>query len=288
MKIFSFLGQKKLNPEWTYSAHGSIWRILFSPSGRLVGECRDHRQKSATLFCLDEKTGSPVWQDLRLNEPWWIGIDAVYHDTVVVHEFANPGLPEHKGIIVLGLEQGNELWRNSEMTFWFAYKESVYAYKPKFEKRIGYRLSLHSGAVEEEFGDALDDLQALRKLALDEQQADDFLFPEILENESSDPLVAALVAAETGGAIVHGGIECIRSQHHLLFNYYTSGRASTPESPVLENRFVVFDMQRQAKIYTETLAVDAKAPTPDSFFIKGRLVYFIKNQNILTALALEP
>lgn len=287
MNIFSIFGQNKQEPEWTYTAHGSIWRILFSTSGKIVGECRDHQQKRATFFCLEEATGSVVWQDVQLNEPWWIGIDAVQQEVVLLHEFANPSKPEHKGIIAYDVEQGTKLWQNDELTFWFAYRDSVYGYKTMFEKRVGYKISLRTGQVEEEFGDAVEELQQLRQLAVGELVSDDFLFPEILDLQALEPAAATLVKKETKGSPVRGDIEFIQHHPYLLLNYYTSSNRETVEAPALANHFSVFNIERQSKIYSDILATDATAPTPDSFFIKGPMVYFIKNRHTLTALRLS-
>ena len=287
MKIFSFLGLSSSTPEWTYVSRGSIWRIVFSQSGTIVGESRDHEQKTASFFCIDERTGSVVWQDMSVHEPWWVGIDSVYRDVIIFHEFANPGLPEHRGILVSDLGSGKLLWHNRELTFWFAFKEFAYAYKPMFEKRIGYKLSLKTGEVLEEFGDALDELYVLRKLAQDEQQQEGFLFPEVLEQGAVKEEVSAFVHKETKGKKVHGQVEFIHHPPYVLLNYYTPGRTSTEGSLVLENRFSIFDTERKSKIFGEILAIDAKAPTPDSFFVKGELAYFIKDQRVLTALRLH-
>ncbi|MGH2569096.1 MAG: DUF4905 domain-containing protein, partial [Bacteroidota bacterium] len=234
----------------------------------------------------DGTSGSVLWQDVHPKEPWWVGIEAVYNDVVLLHEFSNPSLPEHKGVIALDLEEGKELWRNDQLTFWFAYHNSVYGYKTQFEKRVGFKLSLHSGHVEEEFGDAPVELNALRKLAQDEQQSDDFLFPEIMDRASLDQMVAAMVEKETKGESMVGNIEYVRQDPYLLMNFFAPGRSSTPETPALENHFSVIDLVRQRNIYSEVLATDAKAPTPDSFFLKGSFVYFIKDQRTLTALQL--
>lgn len=286
MKIFSLFSQPKLAAEWSYRAHGRVWRILFSGSGRIVGESRDQEQKRTSFFCLDERSGSVVWQDITVNEPWWVGIEGVHRDVVLLHEFANPSMPEHKGLRALDLEQGKELWHNSELTFWFAYRQNIYAYRTQFEKRVGYKLSLHSGQVEEEFGDALNELNTLRQLALSEEPTDDVQFPEILSLEALEPQIEAIVNKETKGADIQGEIEFIQRKPFLLMSYYTRSRSSGMESPVLESRFSVFNTDSSSKLYSDILAADAKAPVPDSFLIKGSLVYFIKNHHTLTALRL--
>lgn len=289
MKIFSLFDQSKLSPAWSYAAHGSIWRILFSDSGEILGESRDPEKKQATFFCLDEQTGDVRWQDVRLSEPWWVGIDAVHRNRVLLHEFANPSMPEHRGIIALDLVTGKELWRNDELTFWFVFQEFVYAYKPQFEQRVGYKLSLDKGTVIEEYRESLDEVNQLRRRSLEEQksqQEHDYRFPKLFEEESLGTDVTQWLKRTVRGRLVHGSIEYIQHQPYFLANFFAAGRTSTPESPILENHFLVYDTTKNKEVFRELLASDAKAPTPDSFFVKSGTAYFIKNQNILTALRL--
>lgn len=289
MKIFSLFDQSKLSPAWSYAAHGTIWRILFSDSGEILGESRDPEKKQATFFCLDEQTGAVRWQDVRLSEPWWVGIDAVHRNLVLLHEFANPSMPEHKGIIVLDLTTGKELWRNDELTFWFAFQDFVYAYTPQFEQRVGYKLSMENGTIVEEYRESLDEVNHLRHRSLMEQksqQEHEYCFPKLFEEESLSPDVVLWLKRTVKNVPVHGGIEYIQYPPYFLTNFFAAGRSSTPESPMLENHFFVYDTTKNKEVFRELLISDAKAPTPDSFFVKSGTAYFIKNQNILTALRL--
>jgi hypothetical protein len=289
MKIFSLFDQSKLNPAWSYAAHGSIWRILFSDSGNILGESRTQEKKQATFFCLDEQTGAMRWQDVRLSEPWWVGIEAIHRNLVLLHEFANPSMPEHKGIIVLDLATGKELWRNDELTFWFAFQDFVYASKPQFEQRVGYKLSLENGTIVEEYRESLDEINQVRRRSLEEQksqQEHDYRFPELFDEGNINADVALWLKRTMKGVPVHGGIECVQHRPYFLVNFFVAGRSSTPESPILENHFLVYDTTKNKEVFRELLASDAKAPTPDSFFVKSGTAYFIKNQNILTALRL--
>ncbi len=286
MRVFSFLTQPKRNPEWTYTVQGTIWRVMFSESGQLIGECRDQEQKRTSFFCVDELTGKPLWEKLMLDEPWWVGVESIHKSLLLLHKFASPDLPEHKGIFSIDVETGKELWRNEELTFWFVYRDNIYAYKDKFDKRVGHRLSLETGEVLEEHEDNFEDLLALRRITSDETTAEEFQFPEIFDFQSADPPIAAIIRKETKGEQVTGEIEYIQDREYLLLNYHRPTRNSMPEALLLENRFAVIDINRGSEIYADVLATDAKAPAPDSFFIKGSFVYFIKNQNTLTALRL--
>ena len=286
MKMFSLFGRRSLDTEWNYTPGGGIWRILFT-SGRIVGECRNHESKQASFFCLDERTGSVAWQDVRVNEPWWVGIDALHQGVIILHLFANPSLPEHKGLIALDLDTGRELWRNEQLTFWFAYRDKLFAYKTEYERRTCYALRLRDGAIEQEFGDALAELFVLRQLAADEQEREGFLFPEVVNKDSLTPQESAVLKKELHSLATHGDIEMIRQDGYMLMNYYRESRYSTPEALILENHFSVYNLESGNRLFSDILSTNAKAATPDSFFMRNNLAFFVKNQNTLTALRLD-
>ncbi|MBI3585798.1 MAG: DUF4905 domain-containing protein [Ignavibacteriales bacterium] len=287
MKLFSLFQSHQRTPEWTYTAHGAIWRLMFSATGKIVGECRHHDQKLASFFCVDEQTGMPYWEDVKLAEPWWVGIEAVHNDVVILHEFSKPDLPEHKRIRVVDIATGILRWRNDELTFWFAHRDTLYAYRDMFEKRVGYALALQTGAIQQSYEDTLEELGSLRKLALlEEQDAGEFLFPEIVQDGSLSPSHQALLTKEIKGKSIIGNIEFIQEQEYLLMNYYTPASRSTPDAPLLENHFSVFETERGNEVFSDVLSRDSKSPVPDAFFIKRPFSYFVKDQKILTALRL--
>ena len=286
MKIFSLFSHPKHTLDWSYSSGGKIWRLLFSEGGRIVGESRNQETKQASFFCVEEATGKRIWVELMLEEPWWVGMEAVQKDVLLLHEFAQPDLPEHRGIRAYDVESAQLLWHNKELTFWFGYQNSVYAYKTMFERRVGYSLDLHTGEVAQEFADSLEELQTVRELSVKEQHQDEYRFPEILDLNNADPQVITTIRKLTRNDQIHGDIEFVREKEFLLFNYHTREKDSTIGSISLENHLEIVEVERNHKVYSELLVRGAKAPVPDSFFIKGDFVYFIKDQQILSALRL--
>lgn len=286
MKIFSFLHSGQRTPDWTYEAGGHIWRILFSEKGRIVGESRDHEKKTASFFCLDEETGHVCWEDVHLREPWWVGIEAVYRDFLILHEFLKPDLPEHQRIRVLDIESGALRWKNDDLSFSFAHDNRLYAYRDLFEKRVGYALDLGTGEVVEAYEEGLKELRTLKTLAANEQLDERFRFPEAFEVETADPEIEKLVRKETKGESVEGRIEVIRERDLLFIGYYVLRSNTTPEATALKNHFAVYRVSAGRRIFSDVLTTDARRPTPDSFFIRNQTTYFIKDQRILTALRL--
>lgn len=259
---------------------------MFSTTGKIVGECRNHDQKRASFFCVDEQTGVPQWEDVKLAEPWWVGIETVHGEIVLLHEFSKPDMPEHKRIRAVDVNTGELRWHNDELTFWFVHRDTVYAYRDMFEKRVGYALALTTGAIQQSYEDNLEELGSLRKSALEEQDTSEFLFPEIFQDGSLSPNHQALLTKEIKGKNILGNIEFIQEQGFLLMNYYTPASRSTPEAPFLENHFLIFETEQRRNVFSDVLSRDSKSPVPDTFFIKRPFTYFVKDQRILTALRL--
>lgn len=286
VKILSLFRSKKLGPAWHYSAEGVLWRILFSTTGKIVGEVRKEEEKQASFFCLDERTGSVLWEGLQIEEPWWVGIDALHFDTAFLHEFEKPDLPEHKKIRAVDLGTGRELWRNDDLTFWFAFQNRVYAYKNRFDRRAGYVLDASSGELLESHEEGVESLSSVRSLVQHEGEQEGFRFPHVYDGASEEPQVNSLIRAATKNRSVSGNIEYLKAGEYLLMNYYTPGRLSVPDMPLLENRLHVFEYPAGKPVFSDVLADNATAPTPDSFFVKDNILFFVKDRHLLTAIRL--
>jgi hypothetical protein len=286
MNIASFFGSGQRKPEWTYSARGTIWRIEVSGSGKILGEVRDEERKVVSFFCLEGESGAPRWEDRKLEERWWVGIESVQGNTLLLHQFAQPDLPQHKCILALDIHTGAERWRNDDLTYWFGLREKVYAYRDTFGKRIGYTLDVETGVIEQTYSESLDELMALRTASFRELPLADSRFPEILDERLREPSIVGVVEKETSGKKVAGHVEYLREQDLLLFNYHELSRNSSFEAPLYQNHFVIFDLHQRKRVFSEVLASGLRTPVPDSFFTRPPFVYFVKNQNILTAIRL--
>jgi outer membrane protein assembly factor BamB len=154
-----------LDVAWTYSPGGVIWSLRSTPAGMIVGEERDQEKREARFFCLNGMTGEVVWERLTLSQPWWTGIDAIHESVIFFHDFAKPDLPEHAHIHAVDLMTGKHLWSNTEVSFWFAYKEKVYGTRMNFESRSASAFDVRTGALIEEHPGDISALNPLRRLA---------------------------------------------------------------------------------------------------------------------------
>lgn len=286
MKILSLFQSDQRSPAWTYSPGGVIWRILFSDSGRIFGESRDHEQKTVSFFCVDERTGAPAWEGKEFDEPWWIGMEAVQHDILLLHEFAKPDLPQHKRIKALDGGTGELLWKNEELSYWFGYRNTVYAYRDLFEKRVVVAVDLRTGEVKESFDESAEELRQLRSLARQEASSNGLVFPEMLVDDHIDPSIGALLRRDLAGLRGTEGIEYIHEQGYLAFNYHIPESGVAPDARLFSNRLSVIDVEEGKRVFATVLAERVKAIIPDSFFARIPYLFFVKEQKTLTAVQL--
>jgi hypothetical protein len=282
MRLFSLFKDGKIKPAWKFQAAGQLWRILFSESGRIVGEDRDEGKKEVTFFCLDEVSGKVLWKDVAFEERWWIGIETFYHGIVYLHEYIKPDLPQHKKIIAVDLESGTILWKNDELEPLFVAGEKFFAVRSSFEKRVLYELNPVTGEIGGEFSEDDEGFEtAQRRLSPSRQ---DFVFPEIFESgvEHENELKDSIQSHCDFRKLV-GSIEYIYHASLLFFNYHERAGSSSSDQPALNNVFKVVNTNKNRLLHSEVLNENASAPTPDSFFLKGSQLFYIKDKKLLAA-----
>jgi outer membrane protein assembly factor BamB len=286
MNLRGLFHSERIAPEWRYKGSGLLWRILPSGRGKIVGECRNTDSKTASFFCLDAENGRPSWEDLRLDEPWWIGVETVQHDVVLFHAFAQPDMPAHKGVFAYDLATGRELWRNDSLTFWFADGACVYAHKDLFEKRVAYELDLKAGTVLRSFEESLEELHQRRHTALEQQGSDLILAPEFYEPASGGGDVSALLARVAKNNQPVAAPEFIRHRDMVALSYYTAARPSGLQKPTFENTLAVARLPGVKVVYHEVIGKGLVSALPASFFLLGSRLLYLRDQKELVALRL--
>ncbi len=284
MNFFSLFQSARLTPEWSYLANGIVWRLLFTGKRKIVGECRNPEKKTVSFFCLDEESGKPVWQDLSLDEEWWVGMEAVLGETLLLHGFASPDMPQHRGIRAYDLGTGTLRWRNDDVTYWFGMGDRLFAYRDLFERRVGYEIDSIAGEFKTIYDKSLEDLHDLRRDAA--EPGPDMTLPEIMSDGGVDPDILTFITRLTKGKGIAGTVEFIRENDILAFNYHVRAREASPQSPRFENHLFVYRYPQGNRLFSDVTARNLKAQVPDAFFVRRRRLFFIKDQNRLTALRL--
>jgi hypothetical protein len=249
--------------------------MLPSGDGVLVGEDRYEEGKQALFFCLDLRTGKPLWERKKLEESWWVGIEAIRADAVYIHEFARPDLPEHSGIICLSARSGELLWLRKELQFRGFAGDAVVARQRGSLEDSFFLLDRRTG-------------ETLQKLNEEEVSGIDIggseedgrvLYPSPVDRDG--PRWPGIAAALDGREIA-GDCEMIEVEGRTIICYHAfqNGDAATP---VLDHRLVVLDAAGRT-IFDDLLHDNAHMPVYDSFFVLGGLLYYIRKERQVVCL----
>lgn len=221
-----------------------------------------------------------------MKEPWWVGIETIHQDVILTHAFEQPDMPGHRGIEAWNLESGEELWSNGDLTYWFCFRERVYAYRTLFEKRVGYALDLHSGGIIETYEQGIEELFSVRKLAVEDGLDEQLVFPELATEGQVPAEIQSLFQRETEKKKIVGGIEYAYVDPYVMVNYHIAASNSHPESLKLDNHLAIIDARDGKKVFADLLSHEGSAPVPDSFFLREGSLYYVKDQRSLNALVL--
>ncbi len=268
MNIFN---KNILQPCWSYKTNGVLWRLLYSPSGSIVGEVRNTDLKQASFFCLNVATGQICWEDYILSEKWWVGIENVDEDYIYFHYYAQPDMPQHKGIECHLLRSGELLWKNDDVTFAYSTNQYVCAYRDFFEKRQYVFLNKCNGNIVNEH------------IQLQEQNQDynpeqRVIAPLPLGIFHGKHRVVGILESKFKNIIVDT-VEIIESQNYLIAGFYTKDEYYTLYITVMEKDTLKL-------VYTDVQNRECMYPVPENFFVVSNMLCYIANQSTLYGIEL--
>ena len=270
---------------WKYAPGGFIWRVLTAPSGSIVGESRSEDQKRVRFFCLDDVTGTVRWESLPIEEPWWVGIEAVHEDVVLVHGFAKPDLPEHRGLFAFDLTTGVRLWASTDTAYSFVFGNRLHAIRTELDKRVGVVLDLRRGTILEEQREGLDSWLQLRREAYDAEAQREKMFPDPVPLERIEGRARAIIEKALRSRAVEGPLDYLSIRDWFAFSFHE--RTNREGEPVFyRNDLYIGDRSRGLIVYRGIIDAHARTVAPDGYFIRGAHLYFIRDRRTLTALQL--
>jgi len=282
MKISTLFSLGKLKPSWQISADNTLWRLMFSHNGLIVGEDRNIENKSVTFFCVDAKNGQYLWKEKQFSEQWWIGAEGISENKLFLHGFQKPDMPEHKGIICVDLLTGIEQWRNNNSALCAVESPFVYGSRDLFARTVFDELDETTGVFIRELEELPSNVNTNITL-----EKNDFRFAE--QSYSKDESVEMYVAQVF--PIERNRIKCTESIHleeYVVFNIHAVNPIPDENGQeTLTNTLYVFNSRTGKKIFSDILNQHTPYPAPDSFFVDRSTLYCIKERKIFMAIELR-
>ncbi len=283
MQLFGLFGTQKVRPSWSYNVKGVIWRIHPTAGGALIGEERRIEEKKALFFCLDRENGRELWQHPSPGDDWWVGIETVYRDTILLHGFANPNLPLHRGIIVVDTLTGKKLWEDRELQFTGIAEDSVIGSKETAAGQSYVELDRRSGAKRKGL-DATD----LPSLGLNRlgQEAEIKLPVPLVQLASGDPQIEAAIRNHYDAGNLAGPVEAVEQSGFVIFDYHEVSGHGTAQDPYFSSAVKVVELATGTLVYSDTVSTGIRAVIPELFFVQHDMLYYIKERRMLMAVRL--
>ena len=262
MNLFGLSGSQKLKSSWNYISRSQIWRLVPSGESRIVGEERDAGSKAVSFFCLDLQSGKPLWRDKAFDQEWWSGIEAVGEGVMLLHGFATPELPGHRGITAVHIDRGHEIWKAPDLVFVGLHGTNVIASRGEVAGTSVVELDLFSGVVVREHGDAL----------------------PVRHAAPADDRVVTLRPAmnEPGPATAVGPVEILEAAPLRAVVWYES--AGSGESRRFRSLMAVTDSRSGEEVLRETLQAGGVARVPQVVFVLDGFLCYLKERQTLVGI----
>ncbi|MFZ1728559.1 MAG: DUF4905 domain-containing protein [Bacteroidota bacterium] len=281
MKLFRRPPSYPWQPAWRLDTGATLWTLKFSGSGRILGEARDLAAKTSWFFCCDEADGNIRWNNLRLDEPWWIGLEDIDGGRFFLHGFRKPDMPQHLGIFAYDLDSAAPLWKNTELAYLLSFDGSVYASEQRFDGLHVMRLSNEDGSVTDELGIQNESVNTMRAILNAQDIFAGYRYPENFDE--AHPAYSSMrekVYAVVDPSTVTGNLDVLHEDSLLLISWHD---ALPGKQRSLKQEFAAVNSESGAILFRDTIVDESTAPGVDSFFVKDNLLFYIKNYRTLTA-----
>lgn len=274
--MFSFF-KKKTAPVWQYQSTGFIWRMLFSASNAVVIENRIKETRTVNFNCLDLSNGKEIWRNFSLDEPWFVGLEAVHQGKVFLHGYFDPNLPEHLGIYCVHAESGNLLWYNKDISYFYFADGLVFAYQDDATGRTYLSIDAETGKTVENFGRDNTIPESKRELYPEFEGYNDVRFSDKMDSQHPQfNDMQILIGKFISQIDLTFGIDYLDLGEHVIFGVYHR----TNDQKMSYSMLWIESRTAEAKI-NEVIASEVSGQVGDLFFVKQNQLITIKNRNML-------
>ena len=166
------------------------------------------------------------------------------------------------------------MWENPDYSYLLAKDNKIYCYQPLFEGRNFFVLDYKSGEVVEELGNAAAKVNELLNEESNPDKYKDYIFPETFEPSGIDPAnVKEIIGKFREETVIAGKVNYAVFNSLLIFNGHR-----VKDDGKLQNHLFAYNLDENTKIIDKVLNDRTETFIPDSFFIKGKLLFLLKEK----------
>lgn len=110
--------------KYAWETEELIWGVLYdSPTGSLILEIRNTHSKSLNFIALDIHSGQMTFDGFDVELPWWSRPRHVFEQGILLEDFANPDIPEARGLSVWHMAENARRWENPFLRYVSAHED---------------------------------------------------------------------------------------------------------------------------------------------------------------------
>jgi hypothetical protein len=255
-----------------------IWKISVDDQNNiLVLELRNHDHRSVDFAGIDLKTNKILWQGVKLEETWWLGLDTCYNGRIYLHTYKDPQNPAHEGILALDSKTGKVAWKDIGKTFYHVSMEHLIVTEGDDDNRKYISLEAATGKAGREFI-----LKEVFKIVSDkkEQESAKTRNPfHFSADHSYFPKISDFVKEITGEQPVIAA-DYMENGEQVIISFYLYSNEG------LSNHLIVVD-DEGVVIFRACMASHTKGIGFDTFFVFEKTLIFVKEKKELIFLKIS-
>jgi hypothetical protein len=250
-----------LKPIITQNFNGTIWRLEVDElTDTMVIEVRNEQDKQTSFASLNIQTGEIYFTDYKPHERWLTGVECVYDNVVLLHQYRHESGPEHKAIIAVDAVTGHDLWSNYSLAFDHLSVNGPVVYNTSFQPKKLLLADIKTGLTNNGYN-----------AAVNKPLDNSIVIPGIT---SPEHFVPGSLPTEPYGNIVH----------YLDHNKYRIVSLHALENGQLQQLLFVFE--GTDVIYSDLLNSAIQKLQPEAFVLHKNALIYIKNRNEIKVLSL--
>lgn len=244
---------------------GQIWKIV-PKSNQLAFEIRNAEQRQTSFEVFDLEKYSFINQNIILNEPWWVGLQTISGNFLIVHYYDHLQYANHKGFSVIDIATKNVVWFNRKLIFEATFNDFIVAIDPKNQERKS--LEIANGR----------EISSANQTSEAKIEKSTWKYSELFESGSSNFVKVESFLNRKLDISAQQFVEYIEHDQKIIICYYTEGEK-------LDKWLIIFSNSGEI-LWHETIEKNLNGVSDSSLMVQEKLLLYTKNLNILEILSL--